>query len=84
MNEITQVWGKVTEPYFGDKEYKRIKVYYTKNGRDQYAVYMDYGQAGKPNYKIIEDNAYSRNRLTEQQAATIGVMINNESIIIKE
>lgn len=82
MNNIKYIWGEKTEPYIGDKEYKRVKVYYTKNGSDQWAVYMDYGQ-DEPNYKLIEDNAYRGNRLTEKQGLAIGAMLNNKGLIVK-
>lgn len=79
MENIQQIWGKEIEPY---GQHKRVVVYYAKNGRDQQAVYMDYGQHGKPSYKIIEDNAVFGNRLNGDQQAIIGTMIDNEDITI--
>lgn len=74
-----QIFGERMEPY---GQFKRVKVYYTKNGIDQHAVYMDYGINGKPSYKIIEDNANRGNRLNGEQQAIIGAMIDNEDITI--
>lgn len=81
MNNIQYLWGKEIEPY---GQYNRVVVYYAKNGRDQQAVYMDYGQQGKPSYKIIEDNAVSGNRLNNKESEEIGEMLNNKEIIISK
>lgn len=81
MRNIQQIWGKEIEPY---GQYNRVVVYYAKNGRDQYAIYMDYGDKGKPIYRIIEDNAISGNRLTNKEREEIGEMLNNKEIIINK
>ena len=81
MRNIQQIWGKEIEPY---GQYNRVVVYYAKNGRDQHAVYMDYGQHGKRSYKIIEDNAVSGNRLNNKECEAIGEMLNNKEIIINK
>ena len=69
------------EPYRG---YDRVKVYYTKKKIDQYAIYMDYGDNGKPIYRIIEDDAISGNRLSSKEREAIGEMLNNKEIIINK
>ena len=39
MSELKYVWARTIEPYtFMD----RIKVYYTKNDKDQSAIFMNY------------------------------------------
>lgn len=81
MRNIQQIWGKEIEPY---GQCNRVVVYYAKNGRDQHAIYMDYGDKGKPIYRIIEDNAVSGNRLSNREREEIGEMLNNEEIIISK
>lgn len=81
MSNIQYIWGKQIEPYL---DCNRVKVCYTKNRIDQYAIYMDYGQQGKPSYKIIEDNAVSGNRLSNKEGEAIGEMLNNKEIIISK
>ena len=79
MSDIQQIYAKQIDQYEG---YDRVVVYYAKNGRDQHAVYMNYGSKDNPSYKIIEDNAVRGNRLTGRQSAIIGAMIDNEDIMI--
>lgn len=79
MDEIQCIWGKQMEPYRGCD---RVKVYYTKKKIDQYAIYMDYGDNGKPIYRIIEDDAVSGNRLNAKEREAIGEMLNNKEITI--
>lgn len=81
MEKITQIWGEKLEPYM---HYAKVKIYYTKNGHDQRAVFMDYGEEDKPNYKLIESEHYARNRLSEEEQKYIGKLIGERSIIIKE
>lgn len=81
MSNIQYIWGKQIEPYL---DCNRVKVYYTKKRVDQYAIYMDYGDKGKPIYRIIEDNAVSGNRLSNREREEIGEMLNNEEIIISK
>ena len=69
------------EPYL---DCNRVKVCYTKNRIDQYAIYMDYGDNGKPIYRIIEDDAVSGNRLSNREREAIGEMLNNKEIIINK
>ena len=81
MDNIQYVWGKQMEPYQGCD---RVKVYYTKKKIDQYAIYMDYGDKGKPIYRIIEDDAVSGNRLNSKEREAIGEMLNNNELIINK
>lgn len=81
MSNIQYVWGKQIESYL---DCDRVKVCYTKNRIDQYAIYMDYGDKGKPIYRIIEDNAVSGNRLNAKEREAIGEMLNNKEIIISK
>lgn len=81
MNNIQYIWGKRMEPYRGCD---RVKIYYTKKRIDQYAIYMDYGDNGKPIYRIIEDDAVSGNRLSSKEREAIGEMLNNKEIIINK
>lgn len=81
MSNIQYIWGKQIEPY---RDCDRVKVYYTKKGIDQYAIYMDYGDKGKPIYRIIEDDAVSGNRLSSKEREAIGEMLNNKEIIINK
>lgn len=81
MSNIQYIWGKQIEPY---RDCDRVKVYYTKNKIDQYAIYMDYGDKGKPIYRIIEDDAVSGNRLSSKEREAIGEMLNNKEIIISK
>lgn len=79
MNNIKYIWGKNIEPYM---HYARVKVYYTKNGIDQNAVYMNYATDGR-DYKMIEDNHAPYNKLKDDEKTKIGDMLNNNEIIIK-
>ena len=80
MKNVQQIWAKEIEPY---GQFERVVIYYAKNGRDQRAVYMNYGDKNTPNYKIIEDNAISKgNRLNTEEQKVIGDMINKENLII--
>lgn len=81
MSNIQYIWGKQIEPY---RDCNRVKVCYTKNRIDQYAIYMDYGDKDKPIYRIIEDNAVSGNRLSNREREAIGEMLNNKEIIISK
>lgn len=81
MRNIQQIWGKQIEPYLNCD---RVKVCYTKNRIDQYAIYLDYGDKGKRIYRIIEDNAVSGNRLSSKEQEAIGEMLNNKEIIISK
>lgn len=45
-------------------KYSRMKVLYTKKGKDQYAIFMDYGEN---DWKCVEDNHYAYNRLNEKE-----------------
>ena len=73
MKKLKYVWGK-------ELENGRLKIFYTKNDKDQNCVLMKFGEE----WKIIEDNFYARNRLKEQDLEQIYSMIKNNEIIIKE
>lgn len=80
MSNIQYIWGKQIEPYQGCD---RVKVYYTKNEIDQQAIFMNYGDNGKPIYRMIEDNATRGNRLNNKEREMLGKMLNDNKLIIK-
>ena len=57
---ISIQWAKEIEPY---NKLNRVKVFYQKNGKDQNATFMDYGEK----YLLVEDEHYSRNGLKEDE-----------------
>ena len=75
---LTNIWAKKIEDV-GSR--RQVKVYYTKNNKDQYAIYRDYG-GDELKFKIIEDNHYSRNGLTKEEQEALGDILNNEECII--
>lgn len=81
MKTIKYVWGEKTTPYC---EFDRVKVYYTKNDKDQSAVFMNYNTDGGRDYKLVEDNHYARNQLREAERQELAEAINNNTIIIKQ
>ena len=81
-DNIKQIWGRYIEPY-ADK-YNRITIYYTKNDKDQRAVFMNYDTNGGYDWKIVEDMAYRNNRLREREIGGLGERLNNKEIMIFE
>lgn len=78
MSELKYVWGLEIEPYM---DYKKIRVYYTKNEIDQNAVFMEYGTN---DWKIIEEAHIVGNKLTKAEQKELATMLNNKEILIKE
>ena len=54
------------------EKYNRAKVLYTKKGKDQYAIFMDYGEN---DWKCVEDNHLPYNRLNEKEKEFIGQVL---------
>lgn len=81
MDKIRYIWGEQVEPY---ANYNRVRVYYTKNNRDQNAVFMNYDREGGRNYKIIEDNHAPHNRLNNEEIQAIMQVLNKDNLLIKE
>lgn len=72
------IWARTIEPYtFLD----RIKVYYTKNRKDQSAIFMNYSMK-KKDFKIVEEEHYARNGLTEKEINELQNALNNDEILI--
>lgn len=76
---IKNVWAKEIDDYGG---LSRVKVFYTKNEKDQVAVFMNYNLNGGRRFLCIEDNYYPRNRLSKKEQQEIGELLNNEQVII--
>ena len=78
MSELKYVWARTIEPYtFMD----RIKVYYTKNDKDQSAIFMNYSMK-KKDFKIVEEEHYARNGLSEDEIDELQNALNNDEILI--
>ena len=63
---------------YGD--FKRYKIAYIKNGKEQVATVMNYSLDGGKNYKVIEDVHFPYNRLTEKEMNEMGEAVNNNEI----
>lgn len=81
MDKIRYIWGEQIEPYVN---YDRVRVYYTKNNRDQNAVFMNYSGDGGRDYKLIEDNHAPHNRLNNEETQAIVQALNKDNLFIKE
>lgn len=80
MEILRQVWGEQIESY---ANYDRVRIYYTKNNRDQNAVFMNYNREGGRDYKIIEDNHAPHNRLNNEETQAIVQALNKDNLLIK-
>ena len=79
MSKLEYVWALELEPYM---DYKKVRVYYTKNGTDQNAVFMNFG-VEKDDWKIIEEAHIAGNRLTIAEQRELSTMLNNKEIWIR-
>lgn len=80
MSELKNVWALELEPYM---DYKKVRVYYTKNGTDQNAVFMNFG-VEKDNWAIIEEAHIVGNKLSKAEQKELATMLNNKEMFIKE
>jgi len=58
---------------------KRVRICYIKNGKEQNAIFMNYGTYNN-NYKMIEDTHTARNGLTTKEQDEIAKLLNNNEI----
>ena len=80
MSELKNVWGLELKPYM---DYRKVRVYYTKNGIDQNAVFMNFG-VEKDNWAIIEEAHIVGNKLSKAEQKELATILNNKEMFIKE
>ncbi len=72
--KVELLYGWFVEPYM---EYKRVRICYIKNDKEQNAVFMNYNRDGGKDYRMTEDNHYPHNRLREKEQQEIAYILNN-------
>ena len=77
MKKVEMLYGWFVEPYM---EYKRVRICYVKNDKEQHAIFMNYDKDGGKDYRMIEDNHFARNGLRENEQKEIAGMLNNNEI----
>jgi len=72
--KVELLYGYFIKPHMG---YRRVRICYIKNGKEQHAIFMNYGNIGKKDYKLIEDNHCARNGLRANEQEEIAYILNN-------
>ena len=63
MDKLERVFATKHEPYMN---HEQINVYYTKNNKDDHAVFMNYGKGGENKFQLVEDSGYGRKNMLNQ------------------
>lgn len=73
-SKVELLYGWFVEPCM---DYKRIRLTYIKNNKEQNAIFMNYNKDGGKDYRLVEDNHYPHNRLREKEQQEISYILNN-------